>query len=208
MWIKLLTCLLLAAFLNPAEAAKLYRWVDEDGNVYYSDQVPPEHARRARQELNEQGIAVDSVESAPTREQMEAARARAEAEAKTREAKEAQRRRDQRLLNSYTSTADIERSRDTEIAALQRTVEMTRASQKSQRRQLEKLVSRAAEMERNGNRVPQKLVGDMAEVRGKIQERTDYIEEKRAEQAQIFADYGQDIARYRELTEDDEDGEG
>ncbi len=208
MWIRLISVLLLASLCHPVEAAKLYRWVDEDGKVHYSDQVPPEHARQARQELNEQGIAVDSVDSAPTPEQMKAARAKAQAEAEARRQEEAQRRRDQILLNSYTGVADIERSRESEISALQRTVDMTRAAQESQRRQLAKLVSRAADMERAGNRVPEDLVSDMAKVRGNIQDRSDYIEEKRAEQAQVFAEYEQDIARYRELTEENEESEG
>lgn len=207
MWIKLLSAFLLAALLHPAQAAKLYRWVDDEGNVHYSDQIPPEHARQARQELNEQGIAVDSVDTAPTPEQLKAARAKAEAEARARQQKEEQQRRDRILLNSYTGVADIERARDSEISALQRTVDMTRAAQDSQRRQLAQLVHRAAENQRAGNDVPDSLVQDMAEVRERIQERADYIEEKRGEQAQIFAEYEQDIARYREITEDDEQQE-
>lgn len=208
MWIKILSALLLAALMQPAHAAKLYRWVDDEGKVHYSDKVPPEHARQARQELNEQGITVDSVDSAPTPEQMAAARAKAQTEAETRRQEEEQRRRDQLLLNSYTGLADIERTRDAEIAALQRTVDMTRAAQDSQRRQLAQLVHRAAERERAGSPVPEKLLKDLRQVRGKIQERTDYIEEKRVEQAQTFAEYEQDIARYRELTEEDEESEG
>lgn len=204
MWIRILSVLLLAALLHPAQAAKLYRWVDENGKVHYSDQVPAEHARQARDELNEQGITVDSVESAPSPEQMDTARAKAQAEAEKRKEAEAQERRDRRLLSSYTGVSDIERSRETEIAALQSTVDMTRAAQQSQRRQLAKLIHRAAEMERSGDRVPEDLVAKMKEIRGKIQERTEFIEAKRAEQAQIFAEYEQDIARYRELTEEEQ----
>jgi len=190
---------------HSAVSGKLYRWVDEDGNVHYSDQIPPEHARQARDELNQQGIAVDSVGSAPTPEQLAAAREKARQEAQDRKAAEAQRRRDRILLNAYTSVADIERNRDSEIEALQRTVDMTRAAQDSQRRQLAELVHKAAEIQRNGGQVPDDLVSDMGEVRERIQERRDYIEEKRAEQAEIFAEYEQDIARYRELTEEDSD---
>lgn len=209
MWTKFLSALLLAVLLHPANAAKLYRWVDENGKVHYSDQVPPEHARQGRDELNEQGITVDSVESAPSPEQMEAARAQARKEAEERKELEEQRRRDRLLLNSYTSVADIERAREKEIAAVQSTVDMTRAAQESQRRQIAKLVHRAAELERSGNPVPDELLADMERVRGKIQERTDYIEGKRAEQARIYADFEQDLERYRELTEEEEeDAEG
>lgn len=205
MWTKLLSALLLAVLLHPAHAAKLYRWVDENGKVHYSDQVPPEHARQARDELNEQGITVDSVESAPSPEQMEAARAQARKEAEERKEKEEQRRRDRVLLNSYTSVADIERAREKEIAAVQSTVDMTRAAQESQRRQIAKLVHRAAELERSGQQVSQELLADMEDVREKIQDRADYIEEKRTEQARIYADYEQDLARYRELMEEGEE---
>lgn len=209
MWTKFLSALLLAVLLHPAHAAKLYRWVDENGKVHYSDQIPPEHARNARDELNEQGITVDSVESAPSPEQMEAARAQAQKEAEERKEKEEQRRRDRLLLNSYTSVADIERAREKEIAAVQSTIDMTRAAQESQRRQIAKFVHRAAERERSGKQAPQELLADMEDVREKIQKRADYIEEKRAEQARIYADYEQDLARYRELTEEEEeDAEG
>lgn len=201
---RIILTILALAITQAAAAGKLYRWVDEDGNVHYSDQVPAEHANKAREELNEQGITVDAVETAPTPEQLEAAREKARAEAESREQAEEQQRRDRILLNAYTSAADIERTRDAEISALQRTVDMTRAAQDSQRRQLAQLVHRAAQAQRSGNEVADSLVEDMAEVRERIQERQDYIEEKRNEQAEIFADYEQDIARYNELTKDEQ----
>ena len=173
--------------------------------MHYSDQVPAEHAKQARQQLNEQGITVDSVQSAPSPEQLQAARAKAQSEAEQRKQEEEQARRDRILLNAYMSVEDIKRSRDAEISALQRTVDMTRATQQSQRRQLAQLVHRAAERQRAGNTVPEELVEDMAGVRQRIQERQNYIEEKRSEQAEIFAEYEQDMARYKELTEKSEE---
>lgn len=201
---RILVMVLGLAVAGGAVAGKLYRWVDEEGNVHYSDNVPPEHARQARQQLNEQGITVDSVESAPSPEQLSEAREKARLEAENRKQAEEQARRDQILLNAYMSVEDIERTRDAEIAALQRTVDMTRAARESQRRQLAQLIHRAAERQRAGSPVPDKLIENMGEVRGRIQERADYIEEKRAEQAAIFAEYEQDIARYRELTEEEQ----
>lgn len=43
---SLLICLVFAA--NAAVAGQLYRWVDERGRVYYSDQPPPPKAREAQ----------------------------------------------------------------------------------------------------------------------------------------------------------------
>jgi hypothetical protein len=39
--------LMLIAAANPALAGDLYRWVDENGTVHYSDQPPPPQARSA-----------------------------------------------------------------------------------------------------------------------------------------------------------------
>lgn len=197
---KWLLITILTICIAPASAAQLYRWVDEDGNVHYSDKIPAEHANRARDSLNEQGIRVDSVEAAPTPEQLEAAREKARLEAIERREKEDQRRRDNVLLNSYDSVAGIERVRDAEIAALQRTVDMTRTAMESHHRQLRELVGQAADMERAGRPVPERVLAAMGETREKIEQRSAYIEEKRAEQAAVFAEFEQDIARFRELT--------
>lgn len=196
---RLLVAVLLAS-AAAVSAGELYRWVDEDGKVHYSDKVPPEHAARARDSLNRQGIKVDSVEAAPTPEQLEAAREKARLEAEARKEKESQRRWDRVLLNSYETVADIERARDAEIEALQRTVDMTRTAMNSHQRQLHDLVDQAADMQRAGNPVPESMESILREVREKLQEREAYIEEQRAEQASVFAEYEQDIARFRELT--------
>lgn len=195
---------LLVVTASAAGAGELYRWVDEEGNVYYSDQVPPEHAARARDKLNDQGIRVDSVEAAPSPEQLAAAREKARQLAEARQQKEEQRRRDNVLLNSFDSVEAIENARDAEIAALQRTVDMTRTAANSHRRQMRDLVERAAELQRSGRPVPEQLVARMRETREKIHQRLQYIEEKRVEQATVFAEYEQDIVRYRELTGESE----
>ena len=44
-WVPLLVLGL--AIAAPASAGKLYKWVDEKGNVHFSDKVPPEAAMLA-----------------------------------------------------------------------------------------------------------------------------------------------------------------
>jgi len=203
-----ITALALASAVAAApKGGKLYRWVDNEGKVHYSDQIPPEYANQARQQLNAQGIPVESVQAAPTPEQLAEARKKARAEAEARQQKEEQHQRDTLLTNAYGSVADIERARDQEISALQRTVDMTRAAQDSYRNRLREYVHRAGDMQRTGREVPDSLVSNMHEARAKIQERRDYIEQKRAEQATVFAEYEQDIARFKELTGDEDKGQ-
>ncbi|RPI62485.1 MAG: DUF4124 domain-containing protein, partial [Lysobacterales bacterium] len=54
--------LVVAALALPTGSAqsqqKMYKLTDENGNVYYSDKIPPEHASRDRDVLNDQGVRV------------------------------------------------------------------------------------------------------------------------------------------------------
>lgn len=52
-----------------AQQQKVYRWVDEDGNVHYTESLPPDYEDRGHDVLNERGIVVDEDQKlTPTRE--------------------------------------------------------------------------------------------------------------------------------------------
>ena len=53
------------------EEAKVYKWTDEEGNVYYGDSVPPQYAERPKQVLNEHAVTVDELAGKKTAEQLE-----------------------------------------------------------------------------------------------------------------------------------------
>ncbi|HSG10346.1 MAG TPA: DUF4124 domain-containing protein, partial [Gammaproteobacteria bacterium] len=68
-----------------AHGERTYKWVDADGNVTYSNRMPPESIKRERQELNNQGRVV-RVYSAPlTAEEKAEARRMAELAAEKKE---------------------------------------------------------------------------------------------------------------------------
>ena len=64
-----LACLLCLSSSQPAFAKKMYKWVNENGETIFSDQVPPEHSQYRRESLNEKGRVVEVTEEAKTKEQ-------------------------------------------------------------------------------------------------------------------------------------------
>ena len=58
---RFVTAAAVAALLitAPALAAKVYRWVDEDGNVHYTESLPPERGDAGHDVLNDQGLVID-----------------------------------------------------------------------------------------------------------------------------------------------------
>jgi len=61
------------------------------------------------------------------------------------------------------------------------------------------MIGQAADLEKRGRKVPDKLAANIAAVRAQIDEQNDFIADKRAEQRSIRAKFDADIARFREL---------
>ncbi|HSN52037.1 MAG TPA: DUF4124 domain-containing protein, partial [Woeseiaceae bacterium] len=85
------------------EHDRVYKLVDEDGNVYFSDKFEPEQSELPKELLNEHGVTVDRLEGRKTEEQLAA-------EAKAKELqmqKELQVRADKALLATYLTVEEI-----------------------------------------------------------------------------------------------------
>jgi hypothetical protein len=91
---------------SPAQA-QLYRWVDADGKVSYSDKIPPQATGLGHAELNKQGTTVKVAPPAKTAAELLAERdailkkQQLETEAKYQAALE------QNLLDTYSSVNDL-----------------------------------------------------------------------------------------------------
>lgn len=51
-------------------SCKMYRWTDENGRVFYSDQVPPAQSKFARNELSDTARVTKTIRAAKTVEQI------------------------------------------------------------------------------------------------------------------------------------------
>jgi len=106
------SALALAMVNGPVEAQKLYRYVDDNGRVTYSERPPAEAAGKAMDRLSRQGVVVERVQAAPSAED----RAAVEAEKKKRAEDEAARRLDERrtqaIMSAYSSEAEIRDNRE------------------------------------------------------------------------------------------------
>ena len=190
---------LLACAASPALAQKLYKWVDADGNVHYSDSVPPEDVDKPHEQFNEQGIVVDRVERAKTAEEIaaeEAARKAAEEEARRIER---QRQEDAKLLAIYSSEADITRARDQQVDAIERAVDAARAFVNGQSKSLAVLMERAASAQDRGQEISEALASSIDSAQSQIREQEDFIAEKEAEKQAAIKYFEGMLARFREI---------
>jgi hypothetical protein len=184
-----------------ADAQKLYRWVDQDGVVRYSDQVPPEAVNEERQTLDRRGMTVDRVDRAMTPEERAARDLELAEQARLAKNEEEQRKLDAILLGSYQSEADLERTFKERFALAEQSVEAAQVGIASQEKSLADFLAHAADLERNGKPINDKLKQSIDTTRKQVTQQRAQLAKRQAEQAALQREYFLTLERYRGLKE-------
>ena len=196
-----LTSVIALTLALPAHGQKLYRWVDENGNVHYSDSLPPEAVDQARRELSKtSGTTTAQIDRALTAEERAAAQAEAEREAVIAAEAELRRQYDQRLLQSYPNESDLTRAFNDRLKMLDEAIKSADVGIESQQYVLASLLNDAADRELAGERVPLTVEEAARDAQAKQQQRE-------AERAAIEQDYQEALERYRLLVAEREGGQ-
>lgn len=190
---------LLCGGLSAQEKKKLYRWVDKDGKVQISDQLPPEAVNQARKEINAKGQSTGTVDRALTEEERAALEQQAQADADAKKISDQQARIEQAMLINYATEDDLRRTYKERIDLLQQTIESTDVSIKSIRGSLTGMLAQASEAE---------LANKPVDATRKKQIQDLHNELLKQQQAQIAShgdvktmenEFAAVLARYREL---------
>jgi len=209
---RLLCSLALAALCVPAlcwaqqsgAGGKLYRWVDANGAVHYSDSIPPEQASRDRTLLNKEGVKVGFEQGEITAEERaEMERSKAVLEEAQRAKAEVQ-RRDRMLLETYLTVADIEDLRDRRLELLESQIKVTEAYLGNLRKKLETLQTEAGRFkpyatDEKAPNIPEGLATEMAHTKSSIGSYEQTLARTRSDQETLRASFDKDIARFKQL---------
>jgi DNA repair exonuclease SbcCD ATPase subunit len=102
-----------------AGAGGMYKWVDDQGVVHYTDRIPPESVSKGATVLDKQGRSVKTIDPAPTAEQRKAIETEAERQRDVAKANAEQARRDRALTQSFSSEAEIDVARARAISTME-----------------------------------------------------------------------------------------
>ena len=185
--------------LPATQAGKLYKWVDENGQIRYGDRIPPQYARKSNETLNQQGITVDRKEAAKTPEQIAAAQRLEEAREAAERVQQEQDRKDRILLDTFTNEDEMVLTRDGKIEAIEAIIRVTNGRTQKLKLRLSELKTRAANIERSGKPVSDKLNAEISETRQQIAQNFTYVKSRNSDQQLIREQFEVDIARFREL---------
>jgi len=194
----------LAGHAQKKDGTKLYKWVDEKGEVHYGDTVPPQFANRDRNVLNDKGVRVGFEEGEVTPEERAALEARKAAEEIDRAAKEETARRDRMLLATYLTVMDIEDLRNRRIELLESQIKVTELYLANLRKRLVSLQAEASNYKpytarENAPQIPPNLALDISRTTASINLYEQTLSRTRSDQTTLRTAFDNDIARFREL---------
>lgn len=188
----LLICLVTVA--TTVNAGQFYRWVDNEGNVFIQNYIPPEYVKGGYEIIDDAGNILRKVAPEISLEER-----RANEAAKISE--EMQRARDQELLKAYRSPTDVDRTMTTWLSRMDMEVRVKENRIRVKENEFNTLQSRAADQERAGQAVDPELVAQMKNIRLEIENFELEIREVELRQDESRSEFMRDRDRMIELWE-------
>lgn len=190
------------ALITASAPAGLYKWIDENGDVQYSDSIPPDQISNEHKELNDHGVTVNKVGRAKSAEELAAEKTHKDDEkrraAEMSEQTAKQGVYDRMLLDTYLTEQDLIVARDRKLTAIDGTIQITERSRQSAEASL-KAFEHDAKDSAEGSKERDRAQQRLEEARAQVADLDKFIAARRKEQDEIRAKFEKDLTRFREL---------
>lgn len=194
----------------PQQPQSLYKWIDESGEVRYSDNLPSSQAKEGFQKVTPGGRVLETKEKAKPpevlreeratrRRQEEAARIQAEVDRRVAAMNE---HHDNVLMMTFTNEEEITVAQDERLAVIDSVIQLLRKNIKTEQEKLAKEESRAKRLYLDKNvEVPGGQAQKIEYFTDKVLSKQLHLNQKLDERKKVKEQYIKDLIRYRELTE-------
>lgn len=184
-------------FVGAAQAG-MYRWVDGNGRIHYSDTLPSTYQKSGAAEMNKQGLVIKRTQSETERR---AEAERLEEEKRIALERQQQAKLDRALTQTYTSEAEIDLTRDRALEHHKLAIKGTEIRAKAVAENLTSLRERAAKQVKAGRPIPPNLREQIdAASKESLELRRSLLNHEEA-LLKVREKYDTDKLRYRELTQ-------
>ncbi|MEO8738103.1 MAG: DUF4124 domain-containing protein [Casimicrobiaceae bacterium] len=180
-----------------AAAAGMYKWTDDKGIVHYSDQMPQDAVNKGATVFDKQGRPLKKIDAAPTQEELRAKEAVEERLKTTGRLVQERARKDQALLQSYTSEQEIDFARNRAILTVDSQLKSAESYSADLRRRQAEIEKQKATLA--GKPVPAAMENELVSLSNELGRQDGLIAQKRDEVASINARYDNDKKRWQEI---------
>jgi hypothetical protein len=202
---QMLAALLGAALMAGAVAQdkppekKIYRWVDKNGKVQISDQLPPEEVDKARKEYSASGTLKAAVQNQMTPAERALAEQQAKAEADAAAMVEKAKRIDMSMLVNYETEQDLQRAFEERTDLLKQTIISLQASIQSRRAVIINELNMLSNLELEGKPLPEARIKQVKNNHALIMRQTEQMARLDSSFEAIKVEFDLTLEKYRQL---------
>ena len=186
-------------------AKKVYRWLDEQGDIYFSDQVPPEHIQHSRATLSQTGRVLEVIEQAQSKEQIEQEKRLQELRRQQEKLIASQKVHDKALLSSYHSKEDMLLAIQSKIEVFDKQKDIFEGNIDRLTEQLKSQQHQIAALEGAAQAVPKDLRDDLMLSQTRLEQTQNALRSQLEKQEQTKKIDEADVARFIFLTQSTKD---
>ena len=176
--------------------AKMYRWVDKDGHIFYSDKVPPNQSKLERNVLNDKGRVVEVVRAAKTQEQIALEKRLKILRAEQEKIITRQKTNDKVLLSTFRNVDDLRLTLNGKLLGVDAQKRVYEKTVENLRENLDRARKRAAHAERSGKKVPVAILKEIDKIEKNIEVAHLNINKVLEKRKGIEAKFDEEIERF------------
>lgn len=180
--------------------AKMYRWIDKHGNIFYSDKVPPNQSKLERNILNEKGRIIDTVRAAKTPEQIALEKRLAILRAEQEKIIAKQKSKDKVLLSTFRNVDDLRLTLNGKLLLVDAMKRVYEKNLQHLRDDLARAQKRAVKAERSGKKVSTAILNEIAQIEDNINSTYLNIDGELVKRIAIEKKFDKEIERFLFLT--------
>ena len=197
--ITLLMAAGIAAAQEKAPDKKIYRWVDKNGKIQISDQLPPEAVAQARKEYSANSGMLKREIIPLTPEQQAKADQAAKEKAVALEKADQTRRIEQGMLINYETEADLQRFFDDRTDLLNQTIISLGASIQSRRAQIIRVLNEQSDAALTGAKTPADKAEWLKKNHQELSELNQQMQEMDLHMKSLQGEFDAILSKYREM---------
>jgi len=179
--------------------ARLYKWVDEDGQTHFGDKIPPKYLVKEHEELNQQGITTRHRAAVKTAAEKAEARRLAREKKKAALVERKKRQRDRVLLDTYTTERDLIVARDSRLDAVGSQIRLAETIIADSNKKIEAMDKQIAEIKASNREVPVYLNERMDKEQKQVAVQTKVMGNHIKRQQDISEQFSDYIERFKVL---------
>ncbi|MCK4675756.1 MAG: DUF4124 domain-containing protein [Gammaproteobacteria bacterium] len=179
--------------------AKMYKWVDENGQMHFGDKIPTKYLVKEHDELNEQGVVIKHKDAAKTPKQKAEARRIENERKKAALVEKRKKQRDRVLLDTYTTERDLIVARDSRLDAVGSQIQLAVSIIKDSNNKIESMEKQVAQIKTSNREVPPGLYKRIDNEKQQVSVQSEVMETHKKRRDEIAIQFNDYVERFKVL---------